>query len=157
MHLRRMVEGVDVFCPKLRIRRHTRRGIIPFVEALFPGYLFARFHLGQSMALIRATPGVRTIVSFGSWIPQISDSIIHELRSYFDQSEVYEVIEEITPGDEVSIAAGPFTGLSATVLKVQSASQRVQVLLEVLGRSTPVEIATADLTISKPFTHFLAA
>ena len=159
MHLRRMVEDIEVFCPKLRIRRHTRRGVIPFVEALFPGYLFARFQVGQSMALIKATPGVRTIVSFGSWIPQLTDETITELRSYFDESEVHEVVEELTAGDEVSIAAGPFTGLTATVLKVQSASQRVQVLLDVLGRSTPVEVPRDHLTTTatKPAAHFLAA
>src|SRR6188472_90325 len=83
-HLRRMVEGIDVFCPKLRIRRHTRRGIIPFTEALFPGYLFARFHPGQSMALVKSAPGIRTIVSFGSWIPQLSHDTIEGLRAHFD-------------------------------------------------------------------------
>ena len=156
-HLRRMVRNVEVFCPKLRIRRHTRRGVVWFVEALFPGYLFARFHVGDSIALIKATPGVRAVVSFGSWIPVIREEIIEDLRSYFDETETHESVEELEPGDEVSIAAGPFSGLSATVLKVQSASQRVQVLLDVLGRSTPVEMSQEHLVTHKPAAHFLAA
>ena len=156
-HLRRMVTDIEVFCPKLRIRRHTRRGMVWFVEALFPGYLFARFHVGEAMALIKAVPGVRSVVTFGSWIPFIHEETIDELRSHFDETEVHEVVKQFEPGDQVSIAAGPFSGLGATVLKVQSASQRVQVLLDVLGRSTPVEMCQDHLVTHKPTAHFLAA
>lgn len=42
-HLLRTIAGIEVFSPRLRIRRQTRRGVVWFVEALFPGYLFARF------------------------------------------------------------------------------------------------------------------
>ncbi len=156
-HLRRMVEEIDVFCPKLRIRRNTRRGVIPFVEALFPGYIFAKSHLGRFMALIKATPGVRTVVSFGSWIPQLSSETIESLRTHFDETETHEVVTEVEEGDEVAIAAGPFNGLNATVLKVRSGSERIQVLLDVLGRSTLVELSRDHIATGKPLAQFLAA
>src|SRR5258707_3918560 len=35
--------SVECFSPRLRFRRMTRRGPVWFVEAMFPGYLFARF------------------------------------------------------------------------------------------------------------------
>ena len=157
MHLRRMVADIDIFCPKLRIQRHTKRGLVWFIEALFPGYLFAKFHLGESMALIKATPGVRSVVSFGPWIPQIEDETIDALRAHFDDGDLHEVVQELVAGETVSIASGPFHGLSATVLRVQSASQRVQVLLEVLGRSTPVEMSREHLVTQRRHTDFLAA
>jgi transcription antitermination factor NusG len=157
MHLRRMVDGVEVFCPKLRVQRQTRRGLVWFVEALFPGYLFAKFHVSSALGLIRSTPGVKAVVSFGSWMPFIEDSTIESLRAHFDESEVHEIVQELEAGDEVSIAAGPFSGLNAMVLKVRSASQRVQVLLDVLGRSTPVEMSRADLVTQRPYASFLAA
>src|SRR5260370_33331325 len=34
---------VEVFCPRLRFRQLTSRGPVWFIEAMFPGYLFARF------------------------------------------------------------------------------------------------------------------
>src|SRR5260221_5470813 len=34
---------VEVFCPRLRFRKLTSRGPVWFIEAMFPGYLFARF------------------------------------------------------------------------------------------------------------------
>ena len=39
---------VEVYCPRLRYHKTTRRGKVWFTEALFPCYLFARFDLGES-------------------------------------------------------------------------------------------------------------
>ena len=155
-HLRRMVEGIEAFSPRLRIRRRTRRGAAWFVQALFPGYLFARFDPAQSMLLVRAAPGVKTIVSFGSRIPLIQDAVIDGLRTHFDKNEVHEVTDDIEPGDEITIAGGPFNGLSAAVLNVRSATGRVQVLLEMLGRCTPVELSRDQVITEKRAARFLA-
>ncbi len=35
--------AVECFSPRLRFRRMTQRGPVWFVEAMFPGYLFAKF------------------------------------------------------------------------------------------------------------------
>ena len=40
--LRRLF-GIACLSPRLRFRKLTQRGAIWFVEAMFPGYLFARF------------------------------------------------------------------------------------------------------------------
>jgi transcriptional antiterminator RfaH len=154
-HLRQMVEGIEVFCPRLRIRRQTRRGAAWFVQALFPGYLFARFDPRQSMLHVRAVPGVQTVVSFGTRVPCIPPETIAELRNHFDTEEFREVVEEIESGDEVAIAGGPFHGLTAAVINVRSPSGRVQVLLEMLGRCTPVELPREQLIVNKPVRRFI--
>jgi len=151
-----MVQGIEAFSPRLRIRRRTRRGAIWFVEALFPGYLFARFNPTESMLLVRASPGVKTVVSFGFQIPLIQDDVIEGLRAYFDQNEMHEVTNEFQPGDEITIAGGPFDGFSAAVLNVRSTTGRVQVLLEMLGRCTPVELSREQLITEKRTAPFLA-
>jgi transcriptional antiterminator RfaH len=156
-HLRRMVEGIEVFCPRLRIRRRTRRGVAWFVQAVFPGYLFARFDPKESMLLVKAVPGVKTVVRFGERMPSIPPDVIAGLRAHFDQDEFHEVLEEIQPGDEVTIAGGPFHGLTAAVLNVRSATGRVQVLLEMLGRCTPVELSRQQVVMETPIRNFIAA
>ncbi len=45
-HLR-MLDGVTVFCPRIRFKRTTRRGVVWVTEGMFPGYLFARFRLSE--------------------------------------------------------------------------------------------------------------
>jgi transcriptional antiterminator RfaH len=156
-HLRRMVEEIEVFCPRLRIRRRTRRGATWFVEALFPGYLFARFNPSRSMLLVKSVPGVQKVVGFGMRIPAISKEVIQDLRTHFDQSEVHEVMDELEPGQEITIAGGPLHGLSAAVLNVRSSAGRVQVLLEMLGRCTPVEISIDQVVSDRRVAKFLAA
>ncbi len=50
-HLR-LLEGVTVFCPRIRFKRATRQGLVWVTEAMFPGYLFARIRAGG-----KASPG----------------------------------------------------------------------------------------------------
>src|SRR6516164_5485976 len=40
--LRQMSE-VEVFCPRVRLRKRTNRGLVWFVGSMFAGYLFSRF------------------------------------------------------------------------------------------------------------------
>jgi transcriptional antiterminator RfaH len=136
-HLRRL-DGVDVFSPRLRIKKATRRGPVTFVESLFPNYLFARFDARIELQSVRHSPSVSTVVHFGTKLPQIPDEVIEELQASFPEGEIQEFDRDVRPGDEVTIAHGPFAGLQGKVLRVLAPQQRVQVLLEMLGRSTPV-------------------
>ena len=138
-HLRRTC-GLNVFCPKLRLRKATRRGNVWFVEALFPGYLFARFDWVTDGQRVKGSNGVSTIVNFGKAPPPIPDAVIDALRAQFDAEEIHEVPESIDVGQTITIAGGAFHGLEATVLRVMAPSARVQVLLEILGGATRVEI-----------------
>ena len=50
------------------------------------------------------------------------------------------VDDGLLPGAEVTIATGAFLGSRAIVLQVLPAKRRVQVLLDILGRSTLAEV-----------------
>jgi len=156
LHLRRRIDTIDVFCPRLRIRKNTRRGPVWFVEPLFPGYLFAQFDPAESTQAVKTTPGVSTIVSFGLWTPVIHEEIIQELRADFDQQELHEVTRPPRPGDSVSIANGPFQGLRAEIIRVLPGPKRIQVLMEILGRTTLVEVGANEIIGEKPVPSFLA-
>jgi len=109
------------------------------------------------MLHVRAVPGVKTVVSFGKGLPVIPNDVIAGLRLHFDEKEFHEVLDEIDPGDEVTIAGGPFHGLTAAVLSVKSATGRVQVLIEMLGRCTPVELSREQILVEKQARRFMAA
>ncbi len=143
-HLRNEPE-VEVYLPRIRFRRSTRRGPVWFTEALFPGYLFARFDLAGGLRRFHYAPGVRGIVHFGEKWPTIPDATIEELRATAGDEEVRVVVEQFRPGETVLIAEGAFRGLSAVVNRVMPAKDRVAVLLEFLGRQTMVELAASVL------------
>ena len=131
---------LEVFLPRLRLEKLTRRGLVRVVEPLFPCYLFVRCVIEESLNEIQHTSGINKIVHFGGKIPQIPDAIIRELQDCFESDEVITVESRLAPGDEVTLAGGAFAGMHALVLKNLPARKRVQILLDILGRPTPVEV-----------------
>lgn len=132
--------GLEVFNPSLRFERTTRKGVRRVTESLFPGYIFVRCALEKSFDQIQSANGVAALVHFGRLVPPIPDSIIEELQAYFPSAEPMLVEDQILPGEEVAVGEGPFSGMKATVLRVLPARQRVQVLLDILGRPAPLEL-----------------
>jgi transcriptional antiterminator RfaH len=132
--------NLEVFHPRLRVERATRRGVVRLVEPLFPCYIFVRCVIEKKLTEIKHTNGVSSLVHFGNRIPRIEDAIVEELQECFTAEEPMLVQDHLAPGAEVTVGEGAFAGMKAFVLRVLPARQRVQVLLEVLGGPTPVEV-----------------
>ena len=150
-HLREL-EGVEVFCPMLRYRKATRRGKVWWVEALFPGYVLARFLLGTDERAVMYSQGVRGLVRFGDKVPAIPDDFVEVLRQEVARQGAEEVLTvgpRITEGEEVELAHGPLGGVRATVVEVLPARERVKVLLEFLGREQVIEVDLFSLLLPR--------
>lgn len=135
----RLLEGVTVFCPRIKFRRETRRGLTWVTEALFPGYLFARFELAEMHCQVRYAHGVSGIVRFAGRYPTIEEETLARLQGHTGAAEVKELIEELSEGDQVRVVKGVFFGLEAVVTKVLPATERVKVLLDFLGKKIEAE------------------
>ena len=140
---------LEVFFPRLRMEKITRRGLVRVIEPLFPCYIFIRCVVEELLNDIQHTSGINKIVHFGGKIPAVADSIIEELQECFESDEIITVEHRLAPGDEVTVAGGAFAGMSAYVLKNLPARKRVQILLDILGRATPVEVAREALMLKK--------
>ncbi len=143
-HLREL-EGIEVFCPRLRYRKATRRGKIWWVEPLFPGYLLARFNLAEMERAVTFCQGVRGLVRFGAEIPAIPESFVESLRAEVrnrseDDEELFSVTPVIEAGDEVEIAHGPLQGMRGMIVSVAPAAERVKILLEFLGQPQAIDV-----------------
>jgi transcriptional antiterminator RfaH len=140
---------LEVFHPRLRVERATKRGVMRVIEPLFPCYLFVRCVLEERLTDIQHTIGVNGMVRFGNKIPQIADERIEELQECFTAGEPMTVENQLAPADEVTIADGVFAGIHAFVLRVMPARHRVQVLLDMLGRPTPVEVDRGSVVLER--------
>ena len=140
--LLRAEAGVEVFCPFLRFERARRTGRAWVTEAMFPGYIFAKFEHHAQYRKVLATGGVTRIVGFGGQPVAVETAIISELRNSVSGSETVEICSEIRIGEEVNVVEGPFRGLRAIVTRVIPARERVALLLELLGMEREVEIAS---------------
>jgi hypothetical protein len=52
-------------------------------------------------------------------------------------------------GDGVTLCAGVFFGMQAVVLRAWPAKRRVQILLDILGRPTPMEVDTSLVSLER--------
>ena len=139
-HLRQFPDIAAVFCPRIRFKRATARGAVWFTEAMFPGYLFARFDLPAIHRKVRYAQGVREIVHFGKRFATIDDIVIEQLQAQSGESELVVISQPIAPGDSVQVVDGALKGLDAVVTRVLPANERVKVLLEFLGRTVEAEL-----------------
>jgi transcriptional antiterminator RfaH len=92
------------------------------------------------MDSIRYTNGISSLVQFGGRTVPVGDDVIAELQGHFADNEPVPVAEKLRPGSEVVVARGAFEGMRASVLRVLPARRRVEVLLDILGRPTAVEV-----------------
>lgn len=132
--------GLEVFLPRIQFHRNTLRGVIRVVEPLFPSYIFIHTVLGAKMDEIRHAIGISGLVRFGQIIPAVPDATIVELKQYFESDEPVLLEEQVRPGSEICVGSGAFAHLAGVVLRSLPARKRVQILLEILGRPTLVEI-----------------
>lgn len=146
-----LMRDVEVYCPRVRIQRMTRRGPAWFAEALFPGYLFCRFDRTQSQKAVACAPGVSGIVRFGDSPAAVPNTIIAELRTVVPGNAIQAVpLPEIQAGDTVTITRGPFAGLKTLVTQAAPASERVRVLLDILGGRRETVISRSDIHKETP-------
>ena len=147
-HLR-MMPGVEVFCPRLRFKRPTRRGARWFEEAMFPGYLFAKFHFIDRHREVGHAMGISRILRFGERYAAISEETIIGLRDRTDDMHIAVIESEVREGDTVTIIAGAMTGIEGVVTQYLSGRERVRVLLEFLGREIHAEVEKSAVLPAK--------
>ncbi len=146
----RQCEDIEVFCPRVKIQRSTRRGLVWFTEALFPNYLFARFARERWQSLVRYSLGVSGIVRFGDHMPEVPERNLAELRAFMQDAELKVITFTVAPGDNVEIVEGPFRGQAGVVRQLLPARERVKVLLEVLGGVTEVDLQLTSIFKEMP-------
>ncbi len=146
----RSLPGVEVYCPRIRFQKSTTRGKVWFVEALFPGYLFAKFEIESSIRAVRHAQNVVRVLEFGGHPIPIRANAIDELRAEMDHDEVRLVHPTVKVGDAVQVTEGPMRGLTGIVERMLTGAERVRVLLDFLGRQSVVEVGVNKILHELP-------
>ena len=110
---------------------------------LYPGYLMIQMILDdETWYLVRDTSGVGDFTgAAGKPIP-MQDDEIHRMLGLEDakEEEPAKIKIEFSSGDVVKIKEGTFESFEGTIEAVDEASGKITVLIEIFGRSTPVEL-----------------
>lgn len=141
------IDGVEVFCPRISQIKKTRTGKKRFVDAMFPGYLFARFSYTKDYRRVIHTQGVSHLVEQGDR-RAVPDHIIEQLRSSLPEEVIEAPDPSIEPGAQIEFVSGSLEGLNGKVLAQMSANNRIQVLLDFLGQEITVAVSAEDIMLA---------
>jgi transcriptional antiterminator RfaH len=137
---------LEVFAPRLEVRRRGMRPNATMEEPLFPGYVFCRFDLSVDLRFALSTPDIIGIVRFGDRTPPVPDDMIAFLRAQTKDATCTEPL--LVPGDWVQVLTGTFMGQTARVVSFEEGKDRALVLLSLLGN---------DVRVSLPIGHLQGA
>ncbi len=121
-----------------------------------PGYLLVRMDLNdESWGAVRNTPGVTGFVGATSRPSPLSIDEVVNLLVPATPPQAAKVTEAASPaaasapttvvdfeiGESVTVMDGPFATLPATINEINAEQSKLQVLVSIFGRETPVELS----------------
>lgn len=141
-------QGYRVYLPHLKVLKNSRGLKQIGFEPLFPRYLFFQpGRAGQSIAPVRSTLGVTSIVRFGGVPAVLRPDTIENIREFESRQQAADIAElsGLQPGKTVVVICGPLAGLEGLVAMVSK--QRVVVLMRLLGEETKVRLSPDELKL----------
>ena len=140
--------GVETFLPEVSTF-NTSVSTPPPKEIFFPCYIFINICLEvEGLSSLQWLPGVRRIISFDGKPVTIPEYIINEIRQKIKliaESGDKNPRKSFQPGTSVRIISGPFRDMVGLFDRPASSRDRVQILLDVLGRLNRVQIDVNEL------------
>ena len=145
------IEGLDAFfgdivVPTEDVAEFTKSGKRRVVKKkLYPGYIMVHMAINDdTWFLVRETPGIGDFTgSAGKPTPMETSEVerILNLGGGDDESESpVKTAIPYAPGDRVRVKEGHFLNFEGEVESVDEANGRVTVMINIFGRSTPVEL-----------------
>ena len=110
---------------------------------LYPGYIMVQLILNDdTWYLVRDTSGIGDFTgAAGKPIPMHEDEIKRMLGlEETKEAEPAKIKIDLAPGETVKIKDGTFESFEGSVEAIDEASGKITVLIEIFGRSTPVEL-----------------
>jgi transcriptional antiterminator RfaH len=141
-------QGYVTFLPKvLKRRRHARKTEL-VSRPLFPRYMFVQLDTTlQGWHAIRSTFGVASLVSGEKGPLAVHDGIVESLLNYQGDDGYFQPASvcNFIPGAAIRVVEGIFAS-ACGFFEGMSDSERVLVLLEMLGRRVRVTLDAESVT-----------
>ena len=109
-------------------------------KKFYPGYILVEMELNdETWHLIRSTPRVTGFVG-GTQPVALSEEEISVILQQIEKGPVPQVKTQFQKGDSIRIIDGPFTNFIGSVEDVDMDHGRLNVMVSIFGRQTPVEL-----------------
>jgi transcription antitermination factor NusG len=111
------------------------------LKPLFAGYIFGKFDLEQDYSLVRWGRGVKKVLGLGGGLPTpVPDEVIEIIKRRTDTYGIVRKSYHFEANDRVRIKSGPLKDLLGIFERWVSDSDRVRILLNLIGYQPAVEM-----------------
>jgi transcription termination/antitermination protein NusG len=122
---------------KIQIKRGQRKTVH---EKIFPGYMLVQMELtDDSWLAVRTTQGVTGFVGVGNKPTPLPKHEVEAIKKYMSQAAP-QYKADFVEGEAVRITEGPFNDFLGTVNAINEEKGKIEVLVNIFGRETPVEV-----------------
>jgi transcriptional antiterminator NusG len=127
---------------KIKIKNGKRRTV---EEKIYPGYVLVEMVVtDDSWYVVRNTPRVTGFVGSGTTPTPLSQEEMDILQKRMGVDEPKFKID-VDVGMAIKITDGPFKDFDGKVSEVDEAKGKIKVLVNMFGRSTPVELDSLQI------------
>lgn len=141
--LERYVDVENILVPTEKVTEF-KGGKKKIVERkLYPGYIVVRMHINDdSWFAIRETSGIGDFTGAGGKpSPMLAHEIARIVQTEEEESDDAPKLDiKFKAGDRVKVKDGTFEGFEGEVGAIDPQSGKIQVMISIFGRSTPVEL-----------------
>ena len=113
------------------------------VKKMFPGYVLVEMIMSdEAWYVVRNTPGVTGFIGSsgkGAKPTALPPQEIDRVLAQMGMSRI-DIESEMAVGDTVNIVDGPFKGMIGKVDSIDLENNRLNVLIDLFGQETPVEV-----------------
>lgn len=133
-------KGVEIFNPLMETILIRNGKLNKEFKPLFPNYIFGRFDIDQKYNLVRWARGVKKILGFGGNFSTVSEEVVELIKERTDTNGIVRKSYHFEPNDLVRIKYGPLKDLLGIFDRWVSDSERVRVLMSLIGYQPAIEI-----------------
>lgn len=134
-------ENYETYLPKISVKQGARERTVP----LFPTYIFVRIE--ERWYSVRWTIGVLRVLMADDRPAMISDRVVCAIQRREGENGLVKLPKApgLKQGDRVVIRGNNSFAGWVGVFDGMASTDRVRVLLNLMGRSVPISVASADI------------
>ncbi len=132
--------GLEAFNPLMETFVPRNGRLNKEFRPLFPNYIFGKFDIERNYNLVRWARGVKKILGFGGEFIPVSEEVVDLIKNRTDGSGIVRKHYHFEPNDLVRIKSGSLRDLLGIFERWVSDTDRVRILLNLIGYQPSVEI-----------------
>lgn len=141
-------EEIEIIMPTKKVSKLSKKGTITIEKKLYPGYLAIQMEPNEELLkVVSQTPGVMSFGGKGRQPQPITDEEVARMFGYIKPEPGKNLEIPFMKGDTLKISAGPFVDFTGVVEEIYSDRERLKLMVNILGRQTPVEVSFFEVEV----------